>query len=177
MATATSAGEAGTGTTVILQQEEKVVSTERKKIKVMVALDDSDSSYYALTWALDHLFVTSVGVGAAAAKAFPEEVDTVYLVHVQQPFHHYAYPVGPGSTGLYTARLVRRIVSNILFILIAKVFLFVNLFIINSTAVYGTSAVVESVRKAQEESSTALLSRALNMCKEKLVSWVLLVCG
>ncbi|KAF3442799.1 hypothetical protein FNV43_RR16716 [Rhamnella rubrinervis] len=135
-ATATSAGDAGTGTgtTVSVQQQEKVASTERKKMKVMVALDDSDLSFYALTWALDNLFAASVGLGAAATKAFPGEVDTVYLVHVQQPFHHYAYPVGPGST-----------------------------------AVYGTSAVVESVRKAQEEISAALLSRALNVCKEKLI--------
>lgn len=107
METVTSAGDAGTGTTVSLQEQEKAASTERKKIKVMVALDESDLSFYALTWALDHLFVTSVGVGAAAAKAFPEEVDMVYLLHVQQPFHLYAYPVGPAATGLYSARLVK----------------------------------------------------------------------
>lgn len=75
----------------------------------MVALDDSDSSFYALTWALDHLFTTSIGVAAAPAKEFPEEVDMLFLVHVQQPFHHYAYPVGPGGTGLSCARLIRRI--------------------------------------------------------------------
>lgn len=37
------------------------------------------------------------------------------------------------------------------------------------TAVYATTSLVESVRKAQEENSTALLSRALKMCKEKPV--------
>ncbi|XP_024924825.1 universal stress protein PHOS34 isoform X1 [Ziziphus jujuba] len=118
--------------TASLQGQEKVASTDRKKMKVMVALDDSDSSFYALTWALDHLFTTSIGVAAAPAKEFPEEVDMLFLVHVQQPFHHYAYPVGPGGT-----------------------------------AIYATSSVVESVRKAQEEISTALLSRALEMCKAK----------
>lgn len=104
---------AGTETTMASLQPQVASSTQRKKMKVMVALDDSDSSFYALTWALDHLFVTSVGIGgaaaAAAAKAYPEEVDMAYLVHVQQPFHQYGYPVGPGSTGLYSARLVRRI--------------------------------------------------------------------
>ncbi|GMN39635.1 hypothetical protein TIFTF001_008864 [Ficus carica] len=35
------------------------------------------------------------------------------------------------------------------------------------TAVYATTSVVESVRKAQEENSSALMSRALQMCKEK----------
>ncbi|XP_060668740.1 uncharacterized protein LOC107405392 isoform X2 [Ziziphus jujuba] len=127
--------------TASLQGQEKVASTDRKKMKVMVALDDSDSSFYALTWALDHLFTTSIGVAAAPAKEFPEEVDMLFLVHVQQPFHHYAYPVGPGGTGLSCARLIRPI--------------------------YATSSVVESVRKAQEEISTALLSRALEMCKAK----------
>lgn len=94
-------------------QEEKVASKERKKMKVMVAVDDSDSSFYALTWALDHLFITSVGVSAAPAKVFPEEVDMLIIVHVQQPFHHYTYPVGPGGTGLYSARLIRRIYIHI----------------------------------------------------------------
>lgn len=100
---------AGTETAMASLQPQVASSTQRKKMKSMVALDDSDSSFYALTWALDHLFVTSVGVGAAA-KAYPEEVDIVYLTHVQQPFHQYGYPVGPGSTGLYSARLARRIV-------------------------------------------------------------------
>lgn len=40
------------------------------------------------------------------------------------------------------------------------------------TALYTTSAVVESVRKAQEENTTARLSRALQMCKDKMVSLV-----
>ncbi|KAJ0027494.1 hypothetical protein Pint_36260 [Pistacia integerrima] len=34
---------------------------------------------------------------------------------------------------------------------------------------YATTSVVESVRTAQEENSEALLSRALQMCKDKLV--------
>lgn len=44
------------------------------------------------------------------------------------------------------------------------------------TAFYATSSVVESVRKAQEENSAAILSRALLMCKNKMVN-KLLICA
>ncbi|KAL5545629.1 hypothetical protein UlMin_005316 [Ulmus minor] len=98
----------------------------RKSKKVMVAIDESEASSYALKWALDFLFVEKLaGVGAAA------EEDMVVLVHVQQPFQHYIYPPGPG--------------------------------------VYATTSMVESVRKAQEENSTIILTRALQMCQDKRV--------
>ena len=40
----------------------------------------------------------------------------------------------------------------------------------NYTAFYATSTVVESVRKAQEENAAAILSRALQMSKDKMVT-------
>ncbi|KAG2686819.1 hypothetical protein I3843_09G025500 [Carya illinoinensis] len=97
---------------------------------IMVGIDESDESFYALRWTLDHLFV-SIG---EAPETRLDEVDKVVLVHVQQPFHQYVFPAGPGG----------------------------------GAALYTTSAVVESVRKAQEENTTALLSRALQMCKDKM---------
>jgi hypothetical protein len=39
----------------------------------------------------------------------------------------------------------------------------------NYTAFYATSTVVESVRKAQEENAAAILSRALQVSKDKMV--------
>lgn len=39
-----------------------------------------------------------------------------------------------------------------------------------SIAFYATTTVVESVRKAQEENAAAVLSRALQMSKDKRVS-------
>lgn len=36
-------------------------------------------------------------------------------------------------------------------------------------AFYASSSVVESVRKAQEENSALILSRALQMCRDKMV--------
>ncbi|XP_062112303.1 universal stress protein PHOS34 isoform X2 [Humulus lupulus] len=101
----------------------------RRKMKVMVAMDDSECSFYALKWALDHVFVTPEMGTVLAEEPSSDEADMVVLVHVQQPFQHYAFPAGP--------------------------------------AVYATTSVVESVKKAQEENSTALMSRALQMCRTK----------
>jgi len=43
-----------------------------------------------------------------------------------------------------------------------------------STAFYPANVVVESVKKAQEEKSASVLSRALKMCHDKLVNVSLL---
>ncbi|XP_047332101.1 universal stress protein A-like protein [Impatiens glandulifera] len=57
---------------------------KKKKLKrVMVALDESDVSLYALKWALD-VFLPSM---AEEAK--------LTIVHVQPPFESYIYTVGP----------------------------------------------------------------------------------
>ncbi|XP_048137733.1 universal stress protein A-like protein isoform X2 [Rhodamnia argentea] len=112
--------------------QEPVHSAERKpKTKVMVAVDESEGSFYALRWTLDH----QVGRSSPAPAADDdEEVEMITLVHVQQPFHHYAVPAGPAGT-----------------------------------AMYATSAAAESVRKAQEENTAIIMSRALHMCKESMV--------
>lgn len=108
------------GTTVQEQQAILINKNEKiKKLKVMVAIDDSDGSFYALKWAVDHLFV-AIGV---APETSLEEVGMVVLVHVQQPFQHFTVSAGPGG----------------------------------------------AVRKAQEENSAMLLSRALQLCKDKMV--------
>lgn len=112
----------------LMKKNEK--QDKKKMIKViMVGIDESDESFNALRWTLDFLFV-SIG---EAPETRLDEVGKVVLVHVQQPFHHYVFPAGPGGA-----------------------------------AFYATSAVVESVRKAQEENTTVLLSRALQMCKDKM---------
>ncbi|KAF4369041.1 hypothetical protein F8388_013370 [Cannabis sativa] len=99
----------------------------RKTMKVMVAMDDSECSFNALKWALDHLFVTppEMGTTVLAEEPNPVEADMLVLVHVQQPFQHYGFPAGP--------------------------------------AVYATTSVVESVRKAQEENSAILMSQQMHM--------------
>ncbi|XP_065852562.1 universal stress protein A-like protein isoform X2 [Euphorbia lathyris] len=85
--------------------------TGEKKMKVMVAIDESEGSFYALQWTLDNLKFSGL----------------ITLLHVQDPFN----PIALGGAASVT--------------------------------------VVESVRKAQQEASAALLSRALNMCNDKMV--------
>ncbi|XP_065855466.1 universal stress protein A-like protein isoform X2 [Euphorbia lathyris] len=96
----------------------------KKKMKVMVAIDESEGSFYALQWTLDNLINSLF----SASNEPSIEGGLITLIHVQQPFSLGAYPVGPGG-----------------------------------------GAVVESVKKAQQETSAALLSRALNMCSDKMV--------
>ncbi|KAL5808534.1 hypothetical protein ACOSQ3_029225 [Xanthoceras sorbifolium] len=101
----------------------------RKTMKVMVAIDDSDESFMALKWALDNLY----SIGGVVAE-WNQEGGMLMMVHVQEPFHQYFLPAGPGPATFY-----------------------------------GMSTAVESVRKAQEESTAAILARALQMCEDKMV--------
>ncbi|KAJ0087960.1 hypothetical protein Patl1_32833 [Pistacia atlantica] len=114
----------------IMQPEEK------KKLKVMVGIDDSEESFYALKWSLDNLYCIA-GITPEASQDGSDGCKLT-LVHVQHPFQHFVFPARPVGAKLLAA-------------------------------FYATSSVVESVRKAQEENSAALLSRALQMCKDKLV--------
>ena len=97
------------GTVVQEQQAILINKNEKiKKLKVMVAIDDSDGSFYALKWAVDHLFV-AIGV---APETSLEEVGMVVLVHVKQPFQHFTVPAGPGGASnsqliLYTLSLLK----------------------------------------------------------------------
>ncbi|KAI9393224.1 hypothetical protein POPTR_006G198200v4 [Populus trichocarpa] len=102
----------------------------RKRLRIMVAIDDSDGSFYALNWALDNLVDGIV----PTTEPSQEESGLVTLVHVQQPFQHYMYPAGSGGA-----------------------------------AFYASSSIIESVRKSLAENATALLSRALQMCKDKMI--------
>ena len=68
----------------------------RKRMRIMVAIDESDGSFYSLKWALNHL------VDDIAPTNVPsqEESGLITLVHVQQPFQHYVFPAGPDGAGL-----------------------------------------------------------------------------
>ncbi|KAM7524340.1 hypothetical protein LguiA_014242 [Lonicera macranthoides] len=104
------------------------VVEQKRMMKVMVGIDDSDYGFYALKWALENLIKYS----GARPVANQMESDMITVVHVLQPFQHFAFPAGP-------------------------------------SAVYATTGMVESVRKAQEEAAAGLLSRALHLCKEKMI--------
>ncbi|OMO51900.1 Universal stress protein A [Corchorus capsularis] len=109
-------------------------------MRVMVAIDDSDESFYALQWVLDNPFSRLMTAppppAAAAAAGHDSGSGLLTLVHVQQPFQPYGFPAA-SSAGV--------------------------------SVFYPTSTVVYSVRKSQEEISAALLSRALNMCRDKMI--------
>ncbi|MED6145253.1 hypothetical protein PIB30_023496 [Stylosanthes scabra] len=103
------------------------------KMKVMVAIDESEGSFYALKWALDN-YISTISMNKNNNNNEEESSIMMYLVNVQPKFQHFVYPIG--ATG---------------------------------AAYYPATAVVESVRKAQEERSAVILSRASKMCKDKLV--------
>lgn len=134
-----STGGGGEGTSVVMQQEQEripqqqmmppVLAEKKKPMKVLVAIDDSEGSFYALKWALDNLFI--FGAAFSTEPDQNQNFGMLYLLNVQQPFQHYIFPAGP--------------------------------------AVYATTSVIESVRKSQEQNSTMLLSRALQICKQRLV--------
>ncbi|XP_004504522.1 uncharacterized protein [Cicer arietinum] len=102
----------------------------RMKMKAMVAIDESDGSFYALKWALDNLFNVMTTTEATTSQ----NEGMLFLVHVEPIFHNYVHPIGPAGAAFYPASLV-----------------------------------VDSVKKAQQEKSASILSRALQMCKDKLV--------
>ncbi|KAL8517567.1 hypothetical protein ACS0TY_015721 [Phlomoides rotata] len=48
--------------------------------RVMVAIDDSEESFYSLQWVLDNLF------GSGSDHAY-----MLTIIHVMEPFPHYVY--------------------------------------------------------------------------------------
>ncbi|KFK38558.1 hypothetical protein AALP_AA3G129200 [Arabis alpina] len=121
-------------TTMAEKQPETTTEAEAPEVitkRMMVAIDESDSSFYALQWVIDHF--SSLLMTTEAAEA---EGGLLTVVHVQPPFQHFAaFPAGPGG----------------------------------ATAVYASTNMRESVKKAQQEASAALLARALQMCRAKQI--------
>ncbi|CAN8269434.1 unnamed protein product [Cochlearia groenlandica] len=106
-------------------EAQRVATTQ----KMMVAIDKSDSSFYALQWVIDHFANLLMTTEAAAAA----EGGLLTVVHVQSPFPHFAaFPAGSG-------------------------------------AVHASSTMIESAKKAQQETSLELLSRAVHMCLAKKI--------
>nr|XP_043634406.1 universal stress protein YxiE [Erigeron canadensis] len=99
-------------------------------MKIMVAIDESDGSLYALQWALDHLFLHQTTSTPPPEEAEPSMIT---VVHVQPPFQmpYTAVPVGP--------------------------------------VLFATPAVMDSVKKAQEESAAEVMSRATKICEQQRI--------
>ncbi|OAY75593.1 Universal stress protein A-like protein [Ananas comosus] len=90
----------------------------RKVVVVVVAVDESDVSLHALSWAIDHLLKSAA--------------NTLVLLHAQRAIDHFIYPAA-------------------------------------GHAVYATTSVLVSIKKAQEENSRNVISRAMQICREKQV--------
>ncbi|XP_022765783.1 universal stress protein PHOS34-like [Durio zibethinus] len=81
-----------------------------EKTRVMVGIDESDESFYALEWAVNNLFNGLIGASPGVAGGEPS---LLTLVHVQQPPKHYgvapsAFPAGPGVAAYPSTTLVRK---------------------------------------------------------------------
>ncbi|XP_023638256.1 uncharacterized protein LOC17887055 isoform X2 [Capsella rubella] len=101
---------------------ETAAEKHKKKLKVMVAIDESKNSFDALQWAVEHLRDV-----ISAEPETNQEGGLLTLVHVHPTYLQYIYPSG------------------------------------------GTDSVPEQVRKAREESTTNLFTRALEICRGKMV--------
>ncbi|KAI3443367.1 hypothetical protein Pfo_000032 [Paulownia fortunei] len=119
--------------------ERQTPTAVENKMKMLVAIDESDGSFCALRWALDQLFRNDPA--SAGLEPQEQEQNSITLVNVQPLFQPFIYPAGPGTT-CYFARIY---------------------------FVYATPAVIDAVKKAQEENAANILTRALHMCKEKKV--------
>ncbi|KAK6139776.1 hypothetical protein DH2020_026452 [Rehmannia glutinosa] len=102
--------------------ERRTEASVENKMKVLVAIDESDGSFCALRWALDQLF--SNYPVSAGLELQEQEQNSITLVNVQPLFQPFIYPAGP---------------------------------------------VIDAVKKAQEENAANILSRALQMCRQKKV--------
>ncbi|XP_010516491.1 PREDICTED: uncharacterized protein LOC104792132 isoform X1 [Camelina sativa] len=108
---------------------ESSVEKHKKKLKVMVAIDESKNSFDALQWVVEHLRDV-----ISAEPETGQEGGLLTLVHVHPTYLQYIYPSGG-----------------------------------TASAVYATDSVPEQVRKAREESTTNLFTRALEICRGKMV--------
>ncbi|KAL5999366.1 hypothetical protein ACLOJK_040826 [Asimina triloba] len=76
-------GKEKSSSTASAAADEEEKEKKKKMNKVLVAIDESEGSLYALSWALTNLFA------ATTAET------TLVLLHVQQPFQQYIFPAGP----------------------------------------------------------------------------------
>eukprot|EP00268_Persea_americana_P020251 TRINITY_DN2045_c9_g1_i2.p1 TRINITY_DN2045_c9_g1~~TRINITY_DN2045_c9_g1_i2.p1 ORF type:complete len:207 (+),score=46.20 TRINITY_DN2045_c9_g1_i2:459-1079(+) len=120
--------------------EDTSSSTKKKGMKVLVALDHSDGSLYAFKWAVENLFPTSSSSSSSA-------------VHPQtQVVHEEGGGAEHGSLILLHVQEVSQ-----------------PYIVPAGPAIYSATEVVESVRKAQEQNSAALLAHAREICKGRAI--------
>ncbi|KZV48995.1 hypothetical protein F511_09591 [Dorcoceras hygrometricum] len=70
-------------------------AAEPEKLNVLVGIDESDGSFYALRWALDHLFTNLATASGAEPPPNQLHSSLITLVNVQPLFQPFIYPAGP----------------------------------------------------------------------------------
>ncbi|KAL3642788.1 hypothetical protein CASFOL_013603 [Castilleja foliolosa] len=63
------------------------------KVKMLVAIDESEGSFYALRWALDNLFSSCNHMSLEPQQE--HDINYITLVNVQPLFQPFIYPAGP----------------------------------------------------------------------------------
>ncbi|KAL0374733.1 UNVERIFIED_CONTAM: Universal stress protein A-like protein [Sesamum radiatum] len=68
-----------------------------EKMRVMVAMDETDESFYALHWVLHNLFSPAVvpthtHYDADDSNSNSNTMNMLTLIHVMEPFPHYVFP-------------------------------------------------------------------------------------
>jgi hypothetical protein len=128
------------------------VEKKMPALKVVVAVDASDESLHALSWALDNV-------------VRPHTDAALVVVHAQLDAEHLAYPLAAQGIRkcLYFGPYVRQCPALTLGIICAAL-------LCTQGIGYVPPWVVESMRKAQEENSGKVVARALGICKAKQAS-------
>uniref|UniRef100_A0A0E0GTT4 UspA domain-containing protein n=1 Tax=Oryza nivara TaxID=4536 RepID=A0A0E0GTT4_ORYNI len=107
-------------------------------MKVVVAVDASEESLNALSWALDNV----IGRRAGAVS--------VVVVHAQHGPDHFVYPVAAHGIGIHFAFHETDTACTCACVTEAAI-------------AYAPASAIESMRKAQEEISRKVVSRALDV--------------
>ncbi|KAF7067698.1 hypothetical protein CFC21_073551 [Triticum aestivum] len=120
-------------------------------MKVVVAVDASEESLQALSWALDH--VVRLHPGAS-----------VVVVHAQHRVDHFAYPVAAHGTvhNLARAHQPRELLPDTPFCAWRDRAV--------AGLAYAPPTALDSMRRAQEENSRKAVARALDVCRQKQAS-------
>lgn len=90
--------------------EGQPVGIGKKKMKILVPVDDSDGSFNALRWALDHLFRESP---VSADPDLELDPNTITLLNVQPIFQPLIYPPGPGLSKTPLNNLLFSFIFNV----------------------------------------------------------------
>lgn len=76
-----------------VEEQSAAAAAAQERMKVLVPVDESEGSLYALRWAVDHLFDNY----PAGLEPPEQEQAAVTLVNVQPIFQPFIYPAGPGN--------------------------------------------------------------------------------